>query len=68
MVLLGNKGFNLKANPQSKTLFDKPLFTGKHTWDTAFFIALGPVNLSVISDLPQVTNIAGIISHQTHNP
>jgi predicted AlkP superfamily phosphohydrolase/phosphomutase len=53
LVLLGNKGFNLKGNIKANKLYDKAIFTGKHSYDNAFFMLKGnnncllPDNLAV---------------------
>lgn len=39
LVLLGSKGINLSASRSKKAVYDKPLFSGKHTKDNAFLIA-----------------------------
>ena len=38
LVLVGEKGFNLKANIKAPYLSDKGIFTGKHTQDNAFIL------------------------------
>src|SRR4030066_256626 len=41
MVLVGAEGFNLRANIKAEKLYDKGIFSGKHTQDTAFLIIRG---------------------------
>ncbi len=41
LILLGERGFNLKANVKSNNLFDKAIFTGKHTQHDAFLLLYG---------------------------
>jgi predicted AlkP superfamily phosphohydrolase/phosphomutase len=61
LVLVGADGFNLKANVKTKQLADKAIFTGKHTQDTAFLILKGLSDESVVSDVPTVMDIKGIV-------
>ena len=61
LVLVGAEGFNLKANVKTDKLIDKPLFTGKHTQDTAFLIARGLTDDSTVPDVPVVYDIKGIV-------
>ncbi len=61
MVLIGNKGFNLKANVKAKQLVDKGIFTGKHTQDTAFLIIKGLPDKSIIPEIPTVSDVKGIV-------
>lgn len=43
LVLLGEAGFNLKANIKAKSLWEKNIFTGKHTQTNAFLLLNGPI-------------------------
>lgn len=61
MVLVGAKGFNLRANVKAERPADKGIFTGKHTQDTAFLIARGLSDESIIPESPAVMDIKGII-------
>jgi len=36
LILVGNKGFNLKGTIKADKLSDKGIFTGKHSQDDAF--------------------------------
>ncbi|MHA2278467.1 MAG: alkaline phosphatase family protein, partial [Candidatus Kariarchaeaceae archaeon] len=51
LILLPNPGFNLKGGVFKKEVFDKDIFTGKHTQEDAFLYIRGdidiPDNLSV---------------------
>ncbi len=38
LILMGNKGFNLKANIKAENFLKESVFTGKHTQDNAFLI------------------------------
>jgi len=60
MVLVGAEGFNLKANIRGQKVFDKGIFTGKHTQNTAFLVSYGPGGESVVPDEPAVSDIRGI--------
>ena len=61
LVLIAERGFNLKANPRAKSLLGKGIFTGKHSQDNAFVITknkkIGLDSLQLI----EVSNIAKII-------
>jgi len=61
MVLVGNEGFNLKANVKAEQLADKGIFTGKHTQDTAFLIIRGLPDKSLVPDIPTVSDVKGIV-------
>jgi predicted AlkP superfamily phosphohydrolase/phosphomutase len=63
LVLVGAEGFNLRANLKAEQLADKPIFTGKHTQDTAFLIARGLSDNSIVPDVPVVWDVKGIIRH-----
>lgn len=39
LVLLSNNGFNLKVKPHSDTISSSAIFTGKHTYEDAFFLS-----------------------------
>jgi predicted AlkP superfamily phosphohydrolase/phosphomutase len=51
LILQSNSGFNLKGSVLKKEIFDKDIFTGKHTQEDAFLYLRGdadlPDNLSV---------------------
>lgn len=61
LILVGAKGFNLKASVKADKLTDRAIFTGKHTQDTAFFIAKGLQNENIIPDPLKVSDIKQII-------
>jgi predicted AlkP superfamily phosphohydrolase/phosphomutase len=61
MVLVGNEGFNLKANVKAERLAEKGIFTGKHTQDTAFLIIKGLSDKSIVPDIPAVSDVKNII-------
>jgi predicted AlkP superfamily phosphohydrolase/phosphomutase len=60
MVLVGAEGFNLRANIKAEKLYDKIIFSGKHTQDTAFLMIRGLSNTSIIPDIPAITDIKAI--------
>ena len=60
LVLLSNKGLNLRANIRSKELFDKGIFTGKHSQEDAFLVVKGRENSDVVPEAPTVSDIVGI--------
>ena len=61
LVLVGAEGFNLKSSMKSDKLFDKGIFSGKHTQDTAFLITMGLSDESIIPDASSIYDIKGII-------
>ena len=60
MVLVGAEGFNLKANIKAEKLYDKGIFCGKHTQDTAFLMIRGLSNTSIVPDIPAISDIRAI--------
>lgn len=61
MILVGAEGFNLKAGLRGQKVFDKGIFTGKHTQDTAFLVTKGPGGEGVVPKEPAVSDIRGIL-------
>ena len=61
LILIGEKGFNLKSAMKSDKLTDRGIFSGKHTQDTAFLITRGLPDNSIVPDEPSIYNIKGII-------
>ncbi len=61
LVLVAENEFNLKASLNSKKSFDKGIFTGKHTPDTAFMLFHGLKDNSIVPDSPQVSDMRWII-------
>lgn len=61
IVLIGNEGFNFKANTKAEKLTDKTIFTGKHTQDTAFLIINDLSGRHIVSGIPSVSDVKGII-------
>lgn len=60
LVLIGNKGFNLKSNIKAESLFTDSFFTGKHTQDDAFLLVKG-LQDDKMPDYPSVTNVRALI-------
>jgi len=60
MVLVGAEGFNLRANIKAEKLYDKGIFCGKHTQDTAFLMIRGLSNTSIVPDIPAISDIRAI--------
>lgn len=60
MVLVGAEGFNLRANIKAEKLYDKGIFSGKHTQDTAFLIIRGLTETTIVPDIPAITDIRAI--------
>ena len=56
IVVLSNRGFDLKGSVKKKELFDHTVLCGMHTWDDAFFWSF-----SREKDEMHITNIADII-------
>lgn len=61
LVLLANKGFNLKSSLKAKELFEKSIFTGKHTQDDAFLLINSCFDEEIISGKPEVSDVLNII-------
>ncbi len=60
MLLVGAKGFNLRANIKAEKLYDKGIFGGKHTQDTAFLMIRGLSTTSIVPDIPAISDIRAI--------
>ena len=61
IVLIPNKGFNLKTSLKAHELYEKPLFTGKHTQHDAFLLICSSSGKNVIPDELSVSDVCGII-------
>ncbi len=61
MVLVADHGFNLKAALRNPKVYDKGIFSGKHTQDTAFLLVKGAQDTSVVPQVPVVWDIKGIV-------
>ena len=60
LVLLSNKGLNLRANIKAKQLFDEGIFTGKHSQEDAFLVVKGRYNDDIVPEMPTVADIVAI--------
>lgn len=60
LVLVGNKGFNLKAKVDTDALYEKNIFKGKHTQDDAFIIINKKCD-SLIPDGFSVSDVLGLL-------
>ena len=58
LILVGNKGFNLKGTMKADKLSDKGIFTGKHSQDDAFLLTTNKIN---IPENPVVSDVVGLI-------
>ncbi|MGD9015730.1 MAG: alkaline phosphatase family protein, partial [Candidatus Omnitrophota bacterium] len=62
LILVGNRGFNLKASIKTDRLADKGIFTGKHTQDDAFLLVRnGRFSETRIPKEPKVFNVVDIL-------
>ncbi len=61
LICVGQQHFNLRASLKVDKLYDKPVFTGKHTQDTAFLLVKGPVDAKTVPAVPTVADVKGII-------
>ena len=61
MVLTADHGFNLKGKAASDCLHAKGIFTGKHTYDTAFLLAAG-CDLGRLPETPAVQDIVSLLA------
>lgn len=62
VVLLPNRGFNLRSNIRAKTLSEKSMFTGKHTQHDAFLLISRDLGKDVIPLQPSVFAVCDIIN------
>jgi predicted AlkP superfamily phosphohydrolase/phosphomutase len=61
LVLQGNTSLNLKANIEAKRLWEKDIFTGKHTQPDAFLLVKGMFNKDKVPASACVTDIVNMI-------
>jgi predicted AlkP superfamily phosphohydrolase/phosphomutase len=61
LVLIPNKGFNLKADIKADELYEKSIFTGKHTQHDAFLLINKCFERNILPDNPTVSDVCGII-------
>jgi predicted AlkP superfamily phosphohydrolase/phosphomutase len=62
IILVGNKGFNLKAAVNSGSLCSKDILTGKHTQDNAFFLVSEKCEKGIIPENLNVCDVVGVIN------
>ncbi len=58
LVLMPNAGFDLKANMKTDKLWDKSVFTGKHTQNDAFLLVKG----CCTSAIPGKVNVSNVMN------
>jgi predicted AlkP superfamily phosphohydrolase/phosphomutase len=61
MVLVSEKGFNLKASLRANKLADKAIFTGKHTQHDAFLSINGIKDENIVPEVPTVADVKSIM-------
>jgi len=61
LVLIAERGFNLKANPKAKSLLGKGIFTGKHSRDNAFFLLKGKTDSLQHLKKASLTDVFGVV-------
>ena len=61
LVLISNKGFNLKASLKSDNVFEDSIFTGKHTQHDAFLLLNKSIPEKIAKRKPAVSDVYGII-------
>ena len=62
LILLGNKGFNLRANLKAQGITGKGIFTGKHTQDNGFLILANTRGEIDIPEYPSVYDFTDIVA------
>lgn len=62
LILVAERGFNLKGKIGSDSLYSKGIFTGKHTQDTAFLLLKGPYDPAKLPQVPKVSDISRLIT------
>ncbi len=61
LVLVGEKGFNLKAAINAEEVWSKGIFTGKHTQEDAFLLVNRKCNTDIIPENVTVSDVVGVI-------
>jgi predicted AlkP superfamily phosphohydrolase/phosphomutase len=61
LVLLGNNGFNLRANVKATRAFGTDIFTGKHSQADAFLLASGDFESDIVPEELSVCDIVHIM-------
>ncbi|MEA1926829.1 MAG: alkaline phosphatase family protein [Candidatus Auribacterota bacterium] len=62
LVLISNHGFNLRSGIRSASLYEKSIFTGKHSQPDAFLLLGHPVEPDQLPERPSVSDVLNIIS------
>jgi len=61
LILVGDKGFNLKGNIKLEKTVGKEIFTGKHTQDDAFLLIKGRGGRNIIPGYPTVCDVKDLV-------
>ncbi len=61
LVLVANKGFNLKASTKAGQLYGKDIFAGKHTQPDAFLLVRDDGAEGIVPERPCVSDVVGIM-------
>ena len=61
LILVAERGFNLKASIKADRFLDRSIFTGKHTQDSAFLLVKGIIDKSIVPDYPWVYQVREIM-------
>lgn len=61
MVLIPQKGFNLRGTPAAKEMTGKGVFTGKHTYEDAFLFVNDKELAADLGDRPSVIDVGKLI-------
>jgi predicted AlkP superfamily phosphohydrolase/phosphomutase len=61
IVLIPNQGFNLKASLKANELYEKTIFTGKHTQHDAFLLIKDCSGQDIIPEKPSVSDVCKIM-------
>jgi len=61
LVLIPNKGFDLKSSLKANELYEKSIFTGKHTQHNAFLLINRCFEKDILPDKLTVSDVCGII-------
>ena len=63
LVLIPDKGFNLKASLKANKLYEKTIFKGKHTQHDAFLLISHCPREDIIPERPSVSDVCSIIDN-----
>ncbi len=62
LVLLSNKGYNLRGNLHREEIFESDIYTGKHSYDNAFLLIKGKNNIESVPKNPSVEDVVPIMN------